>query len=197
MISYNTHTDGELLLLLQNGDEAAFAVLFERYRSRLYYYLLRHTKSAEISEEIVTDIFMKLWTGRKLVGQIGDLAAFLHKVGYYKAMDFLRTTARHASLQQRYIERMDTSGEKMPDELVIDAEARSLLLEAINRLPPQRKLIYRLSREEGLTHEEIAEALHLSRSTVNNAIVSANRSVSTFLQHASRKAALSVFFFLP
>jgi RNA polymerase sigma-70 factor (ECF subfamily) len=193
MDNYAAFTDEQLLAFLEKDSEAAFNALFERYRNKLYYYILRHTKSPEIAEEIVIDIFMKLWKGRKLAGHIREPAAFFHKVGYYKAMDFLRTTARHSRLQQAYIDRAERAGETKPDDLLIDVEARELLLRAINQLPPQRKLIYQLSREEGLSHEEIAQTLKLSRSTVNNAIVSASRSIVRYLKNsAPGKAALSV-----
>lgn len=197
MASYNSHTDEQLLQLLKYSDEAAFTELFERYRNKLYYYLLKHAKSPEIAEEIVTDIFMKLWEGRELAGQIREAGAFFHKVGYYKAMDFLRIAARHGRLRQAYIARVPEEPVKPADELLIDAETKALLYKAVNRLPPQRKLIYRLSREDGLTHEQIAEALHLSRSTVNNAMTAATRSIAQFLQQqVPGKAALSLFFFL-
>lgn len=194
---YSACTDKDLLQLLQDDNEMAFTVLFERYRNKLFFYLRKHTKSNEIAEEIVTDIFVKLWEGRKLAGQITDLAAFMHKVGYYKAMDFLRTTARHAVLRQAYIDRVENGPVKTADELLMDTEAQTLLYKAVNQLPGQRQKIYRLSREMGLTHKQIAEALHLSPSTVNNAMTAATRSIARFLQqHASGKAAFSIFFLL-
>lgn len=199
MDNYAVFTDEQLFSLLGEDDEAAFNVLFERYRSKLYYYILRHTKSPEIAEEIVIDIFTKLWKGRKLAGQIREPAAFFHKVGYYKAMDFLRTAARHSRLKQAYIDRVEHAGEKKPDDLLIDSEAREWLLRAINQLPPQRKLIYLLSREEGMSHEKIAQTLQLSRSTINNAIVSASQSIVRYLKNsAPGKAALTflLFFFI-
>ena len=182
MRNASLHTDEQLLCLIKTGNEAAFTILFERYRSKLYYYLLRHTKSAEISEEIVVDIFMKLWKGRELADQIGEAAAFFHKVAYYKALDFLRTTARRKQLKQVYIDRAMMEEEKKPDELMIDEETKLLLLKAVNQLPPQRKMIYQLSREEGLSHEQIAQILGLSKSTVNNTIVSATLSISEYLK---------------
>lgn len=192
-------TDEQLLALIKRGDEQAFTVLFERYRNKLYYYIFRHTKSPEVAEEIVIDIFTKLWTGRELTSNIQNPSAFFHKVGYYKAMDFLRTASRHSRLQQVYIERMELADERLPDELLIDEEAKQLLLKAINQLPPQRKLIYKLSREEDLSHVEIAKVLNLSRSTVNNTIVSASRSILEYIKkHSLEQAAMSVLiaFFL-
>lgn len=189
-------TDIVLLSKITAGDEQAFTTLFERYRDKLFYYILRHTKSPEIAEEIVTDIFMKLWLGRELAGQIKDIGAFLHKVGYYKVMDFLRTTARHSRLQQVYAEYTNHMAANA-GEPFFDEEMKALLYEAINQLPPQRKLIYRLSKQEGLSHEQIADKLHLSPSTVNNTIVTATRSISTYVKtYAKRGTALGLFFLI-
>ncbi len=88
MRSSDVHTDSSLLSAIASGDKTAFTILFERYRDQLFFYLLKHTKSSEVAEEIVTDIFMKLWTGRELAGQIINIGAFLRKVGYYKILDF-------------------------------------------------------------------------------------------------------------
>src|SRR5690606_8849132 len=185
MRNVSSHTDEQLLCLIKTGNEAAFTILFERYRSKLYYYLLRHTKSAEISEEIVVDIFMKLWKGRDFADEIEEASAFFHKVGYYKALDFLRTTARRKQLKQVYIDRAMSEQEKMPDELMIDEETKLLLLKAVNQLPPRRKMIYELSRDEGLSHEQIANLLGLSKSTVNNTIISATHSISEYLKRST------------
>jgi len=197
MLEYSTYTDGQLLSFLGNGDERAFEEIFRRYREKLFFYLRKHTKSNEIAEEIVTDIFMKLWTGRELAARITDLPAFLHKVGYYKALDFLRVTSRHERLQQVYVSHFTPSEERAVDELLIDAQDRMLLYNAVNQLPPQRQTIYRMSRQEGLTHAEIADALHLSPSTVNNQLVVATRSIAEYLRtNGELPIALSLFFFI-
>lgn len=139
------------------------------------------------------DVFMKLWFGRELLSNIRQLEGFLHKVAYYKAIDFLRVTSRQSRLQEAYAKRMEKEPEKWADELMIDEEMRQLLYNAIKQLPPKRKLIYKLSREKGLTHDQIAEALHLSRNTVKNSIVSANKSISDFLRNSDiGRAAFSV-----
>ncbi|MFT3702125.1 MAG: sigma-70 family RNA polymerase sigma factor [Agriterribacter sp.] len=190
-------TDIVLLSKIAAGDENAFTLLFERYRDKLFYYILRHTKSPEIAEEIVTDIFMKLWLGRELAEQIKDIGAFLHKVGYYKVMDFLRTTARHSRLQQVYLDNLGQQETASAAEPLLDDELKALLYQAINQLPPQRKLIYRLSKQEGLSHEQIADMLHLSPSTINNTIVAATRSITDYVKaYAKHGNALSILFLL-
>ncbi|MDE1193446.1 MAG: sigma-70 family RNA polymerase sigma factor [Arachidicoccus sp.] len=192
---YTAYSDKQLLTFLSENNEAAFTEIFERYRERLFFYIKKHTKSSEIAEEIVTDIFMKLWVGRDLTAKIEDLAGFLHKVAYYKAMDFLRVTVRHARLQQVYVTHaFNSKPEKSVHDIMIDAEDREILYKAINKLPPQRQTIYRLSREEGLTHEKIAEILNLSRSTINNQLVSAVRSIELYIRKKRGLHTLYFFF---
>ncbi|CAL1517432.1 sigma-70 family RNA polymerase sigma factor [Chitinophaga sp. MM2321] len=191
------HSDTSLLVRLAAGDEAAFNTLFERHRDKLYNYLLKITKSPEIAEEFVIDVFVKLWVGRELMVQVHHLEGFLYKVAYHKAIDFLRVTSRHDRLQKVYIERLEQLPEKRADDLLIDMELRQLLLEAVKQLPPKRRLIYTLSREQGLTHDQIATALNLSRNTVKNTMMAATRSISNFLQsNGLDKAALSILFFM-
>lgn len=189
------HNEKEILQSIAEGNESAFNTVFELYRDKLYNYLLKITKSPEISEEIVVDIFVKLWVGRALVQQINQLEGFLHRVAYHMAIDFLRTTSRHKRLQKAYIDRLEPEPEKRADEILMDAQCMQLLREAIFQLSPQRRLIYTLSREQGLTHEQIATALNLSRNTVKNSMMAAIKSISGFLQHHAPEGALSLLLF--
>ena len=173
--------DNALLIKLASGDKMAFNTLFERHSDKLFNYLCKITKSPEVSEEVVTDIFVKLWLGRELLDHIVNLESFLHKVAYHKATDFLRTISRHTRLQKRYIDRLETEPQRLADDLIIDKEFRHILQKAIYQLPPQRKLIYTFSREQGLTYDQIATALNLSRNTVKNSIMAATKSIKKFL----------------
>ncbi len=192
-----TYNEQELLQQIAEGDVQAFAVIFEKYRQPLYTYLLRITKSEVIAEDIVADVFMKLWIGRELAPEIKNTEAFLRKVAYNKAMDFFNIVSRHTKLQEEYKRWTAAQTGRVPDEILIDEEARKILLEAVNQLPPQRKLIYTLSRHEGLTHDEISKLLNLSQHTIKNSITSANRSIIKFLRKTyDAKTALMIFFFI-
>ena len=177
-----TYDERDLMQQVAAGNQDAFARIFETYRQPLYSYLLAITKSAVVAEDIMVDVFMKLWIGREMMVRIENLEGFLHKVAYNKAMDFFKTTARHARLQQVYAQRLNDQSERSLDDWLIDEECLRILQDAVNQLPPQRKLIYTLSREQGLTHEEIARALNLSRNTVKSTIMAATRSISEYLQ---------------
>lgn len=186
--------DSVLMTRLATGDEVAFNMLFERYRDKLYHYLNKITKSPEISEEIVIDIFVKIWVGRELMSQVEKPEAFLHKVAYHKALDFLKTTSRHARLQQLYIDRIEHTTENDIEDLIMDAQSKELLHKAVLSLPPQRKLIYTMSRKEGLTHDQIALALNLSKSTVKNSMVAAVKSITEYLQKHKSAQTLGLIF---
>lgn len=67
------NTEKSLLQRVAGGDQVAFGLIFERYRNRLFTYLVKVTKSREISEEIVLDVFLKIWTGREIVKEIDNL----------------------------------------------------------------------------------------------------------------------------
>ena len=75
-------TEKELLALIAEGHEPAFRVLYDRYWEKLFNYLVHITKSREIAEEIVADVFLKLWTGRDLLQNIQHMDGFLRKVAY-------------------------------------------------------------------------------------------------------------------
>lgn len=159
-----------LLQQIAEGDEVAFRKLFDQHKSRIYNYLLKITKSKEIAEEIVLDVFLKLWIGRDLIFEIKNVEAFLQKVALNKALDFLRLVARQKKLQV-LIDKEILQGHVIPaDYSLLENECADIINKALASLSPQRRLILDLSRNDGMTHDEIAIHLNLSRNTVRNTI---------------------------
>lgn len=159
-----------LLQQIAEGDEVAFGKLFDQHKSRIYNYLLKITKSREIAEEIVLDVFLKLWIGRDLILEIKNVEAFLQKVALNKALDFLRLVARQKKLQV-LIDKEILQGNVIPaDHSLLENECADIINKALASLSPQRRLILDLSRNDGMTHDEIAIHLNLSRNTVRNTI---------------------------
>ncbi len=167
---------------IASGNEEAFKQLFETYREKLYHYLLSIVKSKEIAEEIVIDVFMKLWTGRELISDIRNMDAFLHKVAYNKALDFLRIASRNAALQKLIKREMASAKEKEADYKILEQEYREIINQAIGQLSPMRKKIFKLSRIDGLSYDEIAQKLELSQNTVRNTVAVSLRSIRSFLR---------------
>ena len=174
-------SEKELLSAIAAGNEGAFYHLYESYREKMFHFLLNITKSKEISEELLTDIFMKLWVGKDWIDSINNIESFLRKVSYNKAIDYLRYAARQEKLQKIIAGQMNFAVNDSPETLLMEKDYHRILAKAVEELTPQRKIIYRLSREQFLSHEEIAQKLNLSVNTVNNHIKAAVNFIKNYL----------------
>jgi RNA polymerase sigma-70 factor (ECF subfamily) len=175
------------------GNEAAFELLFEQQRGRLYNYMLKITKSKVVAEEIVLDIFLKLWIGRDLLPEIKNMDAFLNKVAYNKALDFLKIASRKKEFHKVIAKQIEMTQQQEADHKLLDSEYDSILKKALDQLSPQRRLIFTLSRMEGLNNEEIAKQLHLSRNTVRNTLHESLNSIKEYLRQNNLICFFSLF----
>jgi RNA polymerase sigma-70 factor (ECF subfamily) len=178
--------DKYLLELISNGDEVAFKALFEKYRDKLHFYLFGITKSSQVAEEIVMDVFLKIWFARTKATEINHFDNFLYKIAHNKAIDFLRTVHRDQTLFNLVWDEMQLVSDQNADSRLKENEKQQALQTAVSKLPPKRRLVYELSRKNGLTHDQIALYLNLSKNTVNNHLVESLRFIkihlSTYLE---------------
>src|SRR5699024_1125732 len=157
------YDDSELLRHIAEGNQKAFNLLFERYRNPLFYYLYKITKSRETAEEIVLDVFLKIWKGRAIVTEIDYFEAFLFRVARNKALDFLRSVQRSKAHQKELWETMQAATTtETADQAILLEEVNSQVRRAVEHLSPQRKKVFQLSREQGLTYKQIGQKLDLS-----------------------------------
>lgn len=178
-----TSSDIELLQLISEGDQKAFNILFERYRDQLFHYLSKITKSNETSEEIVLDVFLKIWTGRSILTEIDNFEAFLFRIARNKAIDFLRWTQKSKLQQMELWNRMqEMTGPESADNEIAFTETNSIIQKAIEQLSPQRQLVFQLSREQGLSYEQISKRLQISTHTVRNHIAASLQFIRTHLK---------------
>lgn len=170
-------TDQDLLLRISLGEQEAFKCLFKRYRNKLFAYIFKITKSRESSEEIVIDVFMKLWQSHEILAEINHFPSFIFQVARNKAYDFLRVAAKDLVLQELLWDEIDAASESRTDDKILVAELQENLKLVIGKLSPQRQIVFRMSREQHLTYDQIASQLGLSKSTVKNHITDALRFV--------------------
>ena len=183
MTETTDYTDALLLLQIKEGDEKAFRLLFERYRNQLFTYLFRITKSKEAAEEMVLDVFLKIWLGRSIITEIQNFEGFLFRIAHNKAIDFLRTVAQQPAKQETlWASMQETPASETADQRLELNRAQQTIHEAVERLPGQQQKVFVLSREQGLTYDQIAEKLHLSRHTVRNHMAAALEFIRLFLQ---------------
>jgi RNA polymerase sigma-70 factor (ECF subfamily) len=175
------HNDRDLLLQVANGNEQAFKALFDNYHSRLFQYILNLTKSKEAAEELVMDVFTKLWLGRDTLTEIENIDGFLFRIAHNKSIDFLRSAARNRNLSDFIWDRIQVPEHANPDQLLMVKEYETKLKEAINLMTPARRRVYQMSREQGLTHQQIAEELNVSKNTVTNQVMEAQRFIRNYL----------------
>lgn len=173
--------DKRLLEMIAHGDEMAFKTLFEKYRDKLHAYLYSITKSSEVAEEIVMDVFLKIWFSRTKSIDIIHFDSFLYKIAHNKAIDFLRAVHRDQTLFNLVWEEMQFVSDYTADSKLKEKENHHALQTAVSQLPPKRRLVYELSRKKGLTHDQIARYLNLSKNTVNNHLVESLRFIKLHL----------------
>lgn len=164
----------ELLIRVSTGNEKAFTQLFHQYSPKVYSYALKLVKSENLAEEIVQEVFVKIWNlGFRLV-EIENLDAFLRVTTRNHTLKLLRRMALEIKTSKMMADGYDDSHNET-EEYIIFKESAQILVQAIDKLPPQQKIVYQLCHQEGLKYEEAAERLNLSKLTVK-----------THMQHALR-----------
>ena len=174
-------TDRALLMQIALGDESSFELLFGRYHERLFQYISLFIKSKPVAEEVVMDVFMKIWLGKDLITQVDNFDSFLFRVAHNKAIDFLRSVAKDPNFRELIWDNMQLTASDTADTLLLNAEFEEKLREAMSLLSEQRRKVFEMSREQVMSHEQIAYRLGLSKNTVNNHIVEAKRFIRAYL----------------
>lgn len=187
----NLYTDRELLQQVAEGDKLAFRQIFDLYKMRLFSFVLQLTHSRADAEEIVQDVFTKLWESRTSLANVEYPGKYIYTIARNKTLNHLTKLARDRQLLQQVWVNLSQSDN--PTEEILQAqESQRLIAEAVKRLSLQRQTIFQLSREQGLSHEEIAARLGLSKSRVKNILVEILKHIKDYLARYS--ALVSVLF---
>lgn len=156
------------------GDMLAFDNIYNQYSRRLFSFVMRYLKSEADAEEIVQDVFMKLWESRSKINSTLSFESYLFTISYNSTMSLLRKRLS----EQKYIDYLSTHQEleTAPDCIskINYDELEQQVSMLLDKVTPRQKEIFLLSREDNLSHEEIAQKLNISPRTVKNHIVSVN-----------------------
>jgi RNA polymerase sigma-70 factor (family 1) len=184
----------ELLALMSKDDQAAFTKIFDHYEPRLYPFVLKMTRSEVVAEEIVQELFIKLWTSRALAPQIENPRSYIFRMAVNRTLRYMQTRSRQASLVEKAGGRM-TVEKNFTEEIIDLKETEALINKAVELLPEQKRKVYTLSRQQGLNNEQIAEQLNISKSTVKNHLTEALHFIKQQLQN-SPGATIALIIFL-
>ncbi len=169
-----------LLIKLKNGDATAFEEIYNQYRSKIYTYALKLSKSTVVAEEIVQEVFIKIWQKREQLNPELHFGAYLKKITLNHVLNHLKKVAREKTLQDELFNYLSLIRSNAEDSL-LEKELLKTYEEAIAQLPPQKKIIYQLSRNEELSHDEIAKKLNISKNTVKNHMVEATKFIRNYV----------------
>jgi len=172
MASYNTLTDLELIDLLKRDDEPAFTEIYNRYAKGLADFTASKLFNLEDAQDIIHDLFVKLWEDRKQLTITSNLKTYLFTITRYRIIDKIRKNATRQEYSAM-LQSLSNAYQSSIEQQIASKELQQTILKSLNQLSPKVKEIYNLSREENLSIPEIAAKLQLSEQTVKNQLSTA------------------------
>ena len=164
------------------GNEQCLAELYRLFSKRLHHFARVITRSPEIAEEIVEDVFVKLWSNRHRINEVENLTVYLYVAVKNRSLNAISQKATElirAPFDDLDIEAAQVTSD--PYNLLITAEMMKRMQQAVDNLPPRCKMIFKLVREDGLKHREVAEILNISLNTVDVQMAVAIKKICTEL----------------
>jgi RNA polymerase sigma-70 factor (family 1) len=169
-------------------DQQAYKELFTSLYSYLFQFAKTFVKTKELAEEIVSDVFIKVWQRRKELDRIDNLKVYLYVTTRNMAFNCLDKQKRIATNNIEDFPAELTSAYFDPEQLMITADMLALIQKAIDGLPAKCRMIFKLAKEDGLKYREVAEILNISVKTVENQLAIALRKIGTVVSFDISKA---------
>lgn len=164
--------------LAMYDDESAYKELFITFFKPLQQFAYSFVKSKELSEEIVSDVFLKIWINRADIQNIDNFKVYLYVSIKNTALKYLLKQHKQVAIS---IDELDVELESLgrnPEEILLTAEMLQRIKQAVNSLPPRCKIIFKLIKEDGLRYKEVAEILNISVKTIDNQLAIALSKIS-------------------
>lgn len=169
MSKYASLPAEELVSLIKDDDKMAFAEFYDRYKGKLYLQAFKMLADDEEAKDLVQEMFIRLWESRNSITVKTTVEAYVFRSIRHKVIDFIRhqkTITRYLDSLESYLER----GTAALDDSYIEKETLSLFRKELDQLPPRMREVFDLSRNQGLSHKQIAEQLNISENTVKKQI---------------------------
>lgn len=169
MASYDDFSDQKLTELLSDGDRDAFTQIFKRYNGILYAHAFKKLGEQENAKDVVQEIFSILWARRDEISFKTNLSGYLYTSVKNKILDLIT----HNEIKDSYADSLKhfvNNSAEIADHLIREKQLREIIERETDKLPPRMQLIFKMSRNNHLSHKEIAEELKLSEQTVTDQI---------------------------
>lgn len=182
MSVYPTYTDNELFHLIQSDDKLAFTELYNRYWEKLLYIAGIKLRDLAIAEELVQDVFFDIWNRRAVIQLTGEIRAYLAVSMKYKVIN-AQAKIKRAQAWQEYAGKQLPAADCATEHWLNFEELKDRLAALVAALPERCQITYRLSREAGLSHKEIAGELQITEKAVERNLTRALKTLRTGLQN--------------
>ncbi len=172
-----------LLIRIGNQDDVdAYKQLYQLFYTPLFNFALSIIQSRHQAEEIVSDVFIKIWQSRKSLPEINNPGVYLYTSVRNRAIDYRNRERRQSTVNFSPEDWEDTLIElKNPADYCISSDLMKKINAAINQLPSQCKIIFRLVKEDGLSYKQAAKIMEISPLTVRNQLAIAVRKIGEIL----------------
>lgn len=191
----NLSNEKYLVLGLLNGDESAFCALYALYKERLIFFALKFVKSHEIAEDVYQDAFISVWQNSRFLNPNVPFGPYIYTIVKNRILNLLANLDREQELKNILLSQA-VNVDNETEEKMVDAELNQLLDRAIEKLTPQQKRIFNMSRREMQSHKEIADKLGISIYTVQQHISASLKVIRTYFQRHGEGYADIIFLFL-
>lgn len=174
------YNEKELFARIAEGDEGAFSILFDAYLDRLKPFIEKLTASPDDTREIIQETFVRLWLSRDKLQHVEHPAPYIFRIAANQYHMYIRSRLSQERAVSGY-EATTPQTSDITENTVRLNELHRLVQDAISRLPEKRRLIFHMSRNEGMSIREIATALNLSPKTVKNTLFTALTNIRQYL----------------
>lgn len=186
--------DPQLVERLRRNDKSAFDALYRNYHLAVYRNIFRVTKNADIAEDILQEVYVRLWEKRKQFDPKQSISNWLFVISFNLSIDYCRKKLREQTMHRELL-LSDTPDKNPSDALRIVEDQYNLLEQAIKQLPPQRRKVVKLCKLERKTYDEAAAELQISRNTVKDHLSAAMISMNDYIRKHANQAFLFAFLF--
>lgn len=162
-------------------DIKAYKELYDLLFDGLHRFSYSFVKSSEVAEEIVSDVYIKIWQIRARLGEIDNLKVYMYTIAKNFSFNYIARNYKNPVTNLDAIDVEAVIGIRNPEDLCISAETINKIHQAIQQLPPQCKLVFQLIKEDGLSYKEAASVLNLSVFTVRNQLAISIKKIADVL----------------
>lgn len=187
------YTDDVLLFRIASGDERAFKIVYERWHAKVYLFASKYLKSTLDAEEVMQEVFLKLWLRDANALPISSLSAYFQTLVRNRSLDLLRHKAVVSSVDLERAVNWTEEHNETEQQIMLN-DARKLLNQGIELLSPQQKQVYQLCHVEGLKYEEAAKQLGISAGTVHSHVKLALKFLRNHMRQNSNMAIFAIIF---